>query len=121
MSANENTTATSQVNHAGDSTTQSTKQDTGVGSGDWFGRFFDGCDFALITKDWPNGMPEPMISFWAYGQCVGAAIESACDENRIGRMIAIRDSIRAKLSPELLSKLRENSSELFCTSPRPFL
>ena len=33
----ENTTATSKVNHAGDSTKQHNKQDTGVGSGVWLG------------------------------------------------------------------------------------
>ena len=37
MSANENTTATSQVNHAGDSTTLIPRHSTGVGSDDWFG------------------------------------------------------------------------------------
>ena len=37
MSANENTTATSQVNHAGDSIPQTPKHDTGVGSGVWLG------------------------------------------------------------------------------------
>ena len=40
MSANENTTATSQVNHAGDSTTLIPRHSTGVGSDCWFGRFF---------------------------------------------------------------------------------
>ena len=46
----ENTTATSKVNHAGDSTTQSTKQDTGVGSGDWLGSGLSYGEYLTILR-----------------------------------------------------------------------
>ena len=41
---------TSQVNHAGDSTKQTPKHDTGVGSGVWFGRFILREETALRTS-----------------------------------------------------------------------